>query len=104
MTGHGMRQFRGFGVSCGLFWFPAVKLCSVRRTVGFLSAEVAWGVLAITCPSVLGVCNRTGECMRDGVLAAFDGDGGTVEVNETFICQNPKGPRRNARVGLRIRT
>ena len=46
-------------------------------------------VLGITCRSAWFLTHRIRACMRSGELAPTGGNGGTVEVGETFIGREP---------------
>ncbi|MCT2401718.1 IS1595 family transposase [Novosphingobium mangrovi (ex Huang et al. 2023)] len=50
-----------------------------------ISAHQLHRVLEITYKSAWFLCHRIREAMRDGDLAPFGGNGGIVEVDETFI-------------------
>ena len=53
-------------------------------------------VLGITYKSAWFLTHRIRECIREGALAPFGSNGGTVEVDETFIgkkSEKPKGAR-----------
>jgi transposase-like protein len=50
-----------------------------------ISAHQLHRILEITYKSAWFLCHRIREAMRDGDLAPFGGNGGIVEVDETFI-------------------
>lgn len=50
-----------------------------------VSAHQLHRILEITYKSAWFLCHRIREAMRDGELAPFGGNGGIVEVDETFI-------------------
>jgi len=54
-----------------------------------ISAHQLHRVLEITYKSAWFLAHRIREAMRDGALAPFGGNGGIVEVDETFIGQEP---------------
>lgn len=78
-------------------WLQAIHLM-VSSKKG-ISSHQLHRVLEITYKSAWFLTHRIRECMRDGALAPFGGNGGTVEVDETFIgtkYKKPKGARGNA--------
>ena len=61
-----------------------------------ISSHQLHRVLGTTYKSAWFLTHRIRGCMRDGALAPFGGNGGTVEVDETFIgkkADKPKGAR-----------
>ena len=56
--------------------------------------------MGITCQSGWDLPSRIRECMRDGVLAPFDSDGGTVEVDGALIGQSPDKPKKKGARGF----
>ncbi len=64
-------------------WLQAIHLM-VSSKKG-ISSHQLHRVLGITYKSAWFLTHRIRECMRDGALAPFGGNGGTVEVDETFI-------------------
>ena len=73
-------------------WLQAIHLM-VSSKKG-ISSHQLHRVLGITYKSAWFLTHRIRECMRGGTLAPFGGNGGTVEVDETFIGQNPDKPRK----------
>jgi len=69
-------------------WLQAIHLM-VSSKKG-ISSHQLHRVLGITYKSAWFLTHRIRECMRDGALAPFGGNGGTVEVDETFIGQKHK--------------
>lgn len=63
-----------------------------------ISAHQLHRVLEITYKSAWFLAHRIREAMRDGDLAPFGGNGGVVEVDETFIGNDrsikPKGEKK----------
>lgn len=68
-------------------WLQAIHLM-VSSKKG-ISAHQLHRVLEITHKSAWFMAHRIRECMRDGALAPFGGNGGAVEVDETFIGKEP---------------
>ena len=64
-------------------WLQAIHLM-VSSKKG-ISSHQLHRVLGITYKSAWFLTHRIRECMRSGALAPFGSDGGTVEVDETFI-------------------
>jgi transposase-like protein len=64
-------------------WLQAIHLM-VSSKKG-ISSHQLHRILGITYKSAWFLTHRIRECMRDGALAGFGGDGGIVEVDETFI-------------------
>lgn len=79
-------------------WLQAIHLL-VSSKKG-ISSHQMHRVLGITYKSAWFLTHRIRECMRDGALAGFGGDGGIVEVDETFIGKEPGVKKaKNARGG-----
>ncbi len=78
-------------------WLQAIHLM-VSSKKG-ISSHQLHRVLGITYKSAWFLTHRIRECMRDGALAPFGGNGGTVEVDETFIGQNPDKPKKKGARG-----
>ena len=79
-------------------WLQAIHLM-VSSKKG-ISSHQLHRVLGITYKSAWFLTHRIRECMRDGALAGFGGDGGVVEVDETFIGKEPGVTKaKNARGG-----
>lgn len=79
-------------------WLQAIHLM-VSSKKG-ISAHQLHRVLEITHKSAWFMAHRIRECMRDGALAPFGGNGGAVEVDETFIGKEPGVTKaKNARGG-----
>ena len=75
-------------------WLQAVYLmCSSKKGV---SAHQLHRVLEITYKSAWFMAHRIREAMRSGDLAPMGGDGGAVEVDETFIGRERGKPIRRA--------
>lgn len=68
-------------------WLQAIHLM-VSSKKG-ISSHQLHRVLEITYKSAWFLTHRIRECMRDGALAGFGGEGGIVEVDETFIGKEP---------------
>jgi transposase-like protein len=79
-------------------WLQAIYLM-VSSKKG-ISSHQLHRVLGITYKSAWFLTHRIRECMRDGALASFGGNGGIVEVDETFIGKEPGVKKtKNARGG-----
>jgi transposase-like protein len=77
-------------------WLQAIHLM-VSSKKG-ISSHQLHRVLGITYKSAWFLTHRIRECMRDGALAPMGGNGGTVEVDETFIGKEPSVTKaKNAR-------
>jgi transposase-like protein len=64
-------------------WFQATYLlCSSKKG---MSSHQLHRVLEVTYKTAWFMTHRLREAMRDGTVAGFGGDGGIVEVDETFI-------------------
>jgi transposase-like protein len=71
-------------------WLQAIHLMvSSKKGV---SAHQLHRTLEITYKTAWFLAHRIREAMRDGVLAPFGGNGGMVEVDETFQGQDPDAP------------
>ena len=79
-------------------WLQAIHLM-VSSKKG-ISAHQLHRVLEVTYKTAWFLAHRIRECMRDGALAGFGGNGGIVEVDETFIGKEPGATKaKNARGG-----
>jgi transposase-like protein len=75
-------------------WLQAIHLMvSSKKGV---SAHQLHRTLEITYKSAWFLAHRIREAMRDGDLAPFGGNGGAVEVDETFIGREPGVPVKRA--------
>jgi transposase-like protein len=64
-------------------WFMAVYLlCSSKKGI---SSHQLHRMLGVTYKTAWFMTHRIREAMREGTLAPFGGNGGAVEVDETFI-------------------
>src|SRR5690349_6430260 len=77
-------------------WLQATYLmCSSKKGV---SSNQLHRTLGVTLKTAWFMSHRLREAMRDGALDVFGGDGGIVEVDETFIGHDktikPKGEKR----------
>lgn len=79
-------------------WLQAIHLM-VSSKKG-ISSHQLHRVLGITYKSAWFLTHRIRECMRDGALAPFGSNGGAVEVDETFIGQNPDKPKNKGARGF----
>jgi transposase-like protein len=71
-------------------WLQAMHLmCSSKKGV---SAHQLHRTLEITYKSAWFLAHRIREAMRSGDLAPFGGEGGMVEVDETYIGREPGAP------------
>src|SRR5919202_4583451 len=75
-------------------WLQAAFLLSSSKK-GF-SAHQLHRLLDVTYKTAWFMAHRIREAMRSGKLAPFGGDGGTVEVDETFIGREPGKPKKRA--------
>src|SRR5918911_285502 len=64
-------------------------LCSSKKGI---SAHQLHRILEVQYKTAWFLAHRIREAMRTGELAPFGGDGGTVEVDETFIGREPGVP------------
>lgn len=79
-------------------WLQAIHLM-VSSKKG-ISSHQLHRVLEVTYKTAWFLTHRIRECMRDGELAGFGGNGGVVEVDETFIGKEPGVKKaKNARGG-----
>ena len=78
-------------------WLQAIHLM-VSSKKG-ISSHQLHRVLGITYKSAWFLTHRIREWMRSGELAPMGGNGGTVEVDETFIGQNPDKPKKKGARG-----
>ncbi len=77
-------------------WLQAIFLIAASKKG--ISANQLHRTLGVTLKTAWFMGHRIREAMRDGNLAPFGGDGGTVEVDETFIGHDktikPKGEKK----------
>lgn len=72
-------------------WLQAIYLmCSSKKGI---SAHQLHRTLETTYRTAWFLEHRIREAMRSGELAPFGGGGGSVEVDETYIGQNPDAPK-----------
>ncbi len=71
-------------------WLQAVALMSSSKKG--ISANQLHRTLGVTLKTAWFMAHRIREAMRTGELAPMGGDGGTVEVDETFIGREPGVP------------
>jgi hypothetical protein len=64
-------------------WLQAIHLM-VSSKKG-ISSHQLHRVIGISYKSAWFLTHRIRECMREGALAGFGGNGGIVEVDETFV-------------------
>jgi transposase-like protein len=75
-------------------WLQAMHLmCSSKKGV---SAHQLHRTLEVTYRTAWFLAHRIREAMRSGELAPFGGNGGAVEVDETFIGREPGAPIKRA--------
>lgn len=75
-------------------WLQAIFLmCSSKKGV---SAHQLHRTLEITYKTAWFLAHRIREAMRSGELAPFGGNGGAVEVDETYIGREPGKPIKRA--------
>ena len=79
-------------------WLQAIHIM-VSSKKG-ISSHQLHRVLGITYKSAWFLTHRIRECMRSSALAGFGGNGGVVEVDETFIGQNPDKPKKKGARGF----
>lgn len=72
-------------------WLQAIFLMTASKKG--VSAHQLHRTLEITYKSAWFLAHRVREAMRDGELAPFGSGGGMVEVDETYIGQNPDAPK-----------
>ena len=75
------------------FWLQAIFLISSSKKG--ISSNQLHRTLGITLKSAWFMSHRIREAMRDGKPATFGAEGGTVEVDETFIGNDMKKRRKN---------
>lgn len=68
-------------------WLQAIFLMTASKKG--VSAHQLHRTLEVTYKTAWFLAHRIREAMRDGELAPFGGEGGMVEVDETYIGQNP---------------
>jgi transposase-like protein len=74
------------------FWLQAIYLmCASKKGI---SAHQLHRTLGVTLKTAWFLGHRIREAMRNGDLAPFGSNGGTVEVDETFIGQEEGVPKR----------
>ena len=74
------------------FWLQAIYLmCASKKGI---SAHQLHRTLGVTLKTAWFLGHRIREAMRNGDLAPFGSNGGTVEVDETFIGQEESVPKR----------
>ena len=84
-------------------WLQAVTLM-VSSKKG-ISSHQLHRVLGITYKSAWFLTHRIRECMRSGEFAPMGGNGGAVEVDETFIGKEPgETPRRGVGWKMKVVT
>lgn len=74
------------------FWLQAIYLLSASKKG--ISAHQLHRTLGVTLKTAWFLGHRIREAMRDGDLAPFGSNGGTVEVDETFIGNEANIPKR----------
>jgi transposase-like protein len=72
-------------------WLQAIFLMTASKKG--VSAHQLHRTLEVTYKTAWFLAHRIREAMRDGELAPFGGSGGMVEVDETYIGQNPDAPK-----------
>ena len=73
-------------------WLQAISgICSAKKG---LSSNQLHRTLGITLKSAWFMSHRIREAMRNGDLAPFGANGGTVESDETFLWNEPEKPIR----------
>jgi transposase-like protein len=73
-------------------WLQAIYLlCASKKGI---SAHQLHRTLGVTLKTAWFLGHRIREAMREGELAPFGSNGGTVEVDETFIGKDPDIPKR----------
>src|SRR5919199_1216129 len=73
-------------------WFQAAHLLASSKKG--ISAHQLHRTLEVTYKTAWFMAHRLREAMREGPLAPMGGNGGTVEVDETFIGREPGVPVR----------
>lgn len=77
------------------FWLQAMFLMASSKKG--ISANQLHRTLGVTLKTAWFMAHRIREAMRDGELAPFGGLGGAVEVDETYIGQNPDNPPKEGK-------
>jgi transposase-like protein len=72
-------------------WLQAIFLMTASKKG--VSAHQLHRTLEVTYKTAWFLAHRIREAMRDGELAPFGGAGGMVEVDETYIGQDPDAPK-----------
>ncbi len=72
-------------------WLQAIFLMTASKKG--VSSHQLHRTLEITYKTAWFLSHRIREAMRSGDLAPFGGNGGMVEVDETYIGQNPDAPK-----------
>ena len=76
-------------------WLQAIYLmCASKKGI---SSNQLHRILGVTLKTAWFMSHRIREAMRSGDLAPFGSGGGIVEVDETFIGNDPTGRRRRTR-------
>lgn len=79
-------------------WLQAIYLmCASKKGI---SSNQLHRTLGVTLKTAWFMSHRIREAMRSGSLAPMGGDGGVVEVDETFIGQDPDRPRKQGERGF----
>ena len=73
-------------------WLQAIYLLSASKKG--ISAHQLHRTLGVTLKTAWFLGHRIREAMRDGDLTPFGSNGGAVEVDETFIGNDPNIPKR----------
>ena len=73
-------------------WLQAFYLLAASKKG--ISSNQLHRTLGITLKSGWFLSHRIGEAMREGGFVPFGGNGGTVEVDETFLWNDPSIPKR----------
>jgi transposase-like protein len=73
-------------------WLQAMYLMAQSKKG--ISANQLHRTLGVTLKTAWFMGHRIREAMRQGELAPFGGNGGTVEADETFLWNDPKKPVR----------
>ena len=77
-------------------WLQAIAMMAGSKKG--ISSNQLHRHLGVTLKTAWFMSHRIREAMRSGVLAPMGGDGGIVEIDETFIGQDPDRPKApNAR-------
>lgn len=79
-------------------WLQAIFLMTASKKG--VSAHQLHRTLEVTYKTAWFLAHRIREAMRSGELAVpFGSDGGAVEVDETYIGQNPDNPPKDGKAG-----